>query len=44
MTIDGETVPVATTNAFLVQENIYYFLDTQVPVIEVTDAQMAAKT
>ena len=25
MTIDGETVPVAATNAFLVQENIYYF-------------------
>ncbi|WP_311048959.1 glycosyltransferase [Enterococcus faecalis] len=43
MTIDGETVPVAATNAFLVQENIYYFLDTQVPVIEVTDAQMAGK-
>ncbi len=28
---------------FLVQEDIYYFLDTQVPVIEVTDAQMACK-
>lgn len=44
LTIDGELVPVSATNAILVKEQHYFFTDTQVPVMEISDKVIAGKT